>query len=47
MEEARGSYPQEIVVELQSATTEDLEQNVTRIVKWIETWLENNKSAMT
>ena len=36
--EARSSYPAEIVVELQSETTEDLESNVARIVQWIEAW---------
>ncbi|XP_006454455.1 hypothetical protein AGABI2DRAFT_189728 [Agaricus bisporus var. bisporus H97] len=38
LEEARSSYPAEIVVELQSQTTEDLESNVTRIIGWIEAW---------
>ncbi|KAI0757120.1 P-loop containing nucleoside triphosphate hydrolase protein [Daedaleopsis nitida] len=38
LDEARSSYAQEIVVELQSESTEDLESNVTRIVQWIEAW---------
>ncbi|RPD63065.1 P-loop containing nucleoside triphosphate hydrolase protein [Lentinus tigrinus ALCF2SS1-6] len=38
LDEARSSYPQEIVVELQSEATEDLESNVARIVQWIEAW---------
>ncbi|RPD81877.1 P-loop containing nucleoside triphosphate hydrolase protein [Lentinus tigrinus ALCF2SS1-7] len=38
LDEARSSYPQEIVVELQSEGTEDLESNVARIVQWIEAW---------
>jgi adenylate kinase len=38
LEEARSSYPTEIIVELQSQTTEDLESNVTRIISWIEAW---------
>ncbi|THU91758.1 P-loop containing nucleoside triphosphate hydrolase protein [Dendrothele bispora CBS 962.96] len=37
-EEARSSYPQEIVVELKSESTEDLEANVARIVEWINVW---------
>jgi len=37
-EEARESYAAEIVVELTSESTEDLEANVTRIVQWIEDW---------
>ena len=36
LDEARSSYAQEIVVELQSEGTEDLESNVQRIVQWIE-----------
>lgn len=38
LEEARSSYPSEIVVELQSEGTEDLESNVARIVEWIRAW---------
>ncbi|KAE9410950.1 P-loop containing nucleoside triphosphate hydrolase protein [Gymnopus androsaceus JB14] len=38
LEEARSSYPEEIVVELKSESTDDLEANVTRIVDWIKSW---------
>nr|GAT47865.1 POS9-activating factor FAP7 [Mycena chlorophos] len=38
LEEARSSYPQEIVVELKSESMEDLQANVARIVQWIENW---------
>ncbi|EIM81981.1 P-loop containing nucleoside triphosphate hydrolase protein [Stereum hirsutum FP-91666 SS1] len=38
LEEARSSYAAEIVVELKSEGTEDLESNVARIVAWIEAW---------
>ncbi|KZT74742.1 P-loop containing nucleoside triphosphate hydrolase protein [Daedalea quercina L-15889] len=38
LDEARSSYASEIVVELKSESTEDLESNVARIVQWIETW---------
>lgn len=38
LEEARSSYPAEIVVELQSETTKDLESNVARIIEWIQVW---------
>ncbi|KAH9857892.1 P-loop containing nucleoside triphosphate hydrolase protein [Lenzites betulinus] len=38
IEEARSSYAAEIIVELQSEGTEDLESNVARIVQWIEAW---------
>lgn len=38
LEEARSSYPPQIVVELQSESTEDLEANVARMVDWIAQW---------
>ena len=41
LEEARSSYPAEIVVELQSENMEQLEANVARIVDWITLWLKN------
>ena len=38
LEEARSSYPSEIVVELQSEGMENLESNIARIVEWIKVW---------
>ena len=38
LDEARESYAKEIVVELKSESTEDIENNVDRIVQWIRTW---------
>ena len=38
LDEARSSYPEQIVVELKSEGTEDLESNVVRIVQWINAW---------
>ncbi|KAI0064880.1 P-loop containing nucleoside triphosphate hydrolase protein [Artomyces pyxidatus] len=38
IDEARSSYAEEIVVELKSEGTEDLESNVSRIVQWIQAW---------
>ncbi|TFK76961.1 P-loop containing nucleoside triphosphate hydrolase protein [Pluteus cervinus] len=38
LEEARSSYPEEIVVELKSEGMEDLEGNVARLVDWIRAW---------
>lgn len=38
LDEARGSYAQEIVIELKSETTEDLESNVERLVQWVKAW---------
>lgn len=43
MEEARSSYPAEIVVDLESETSDHLEANVERIIGWITQWLENSK----
>ena len=45
LEDARESYASEIIVELQSETTEDLEANVARIVEWIQAWRANNTDA--
>ena len=41
--EAKESYPEEIVHELPSNTEKDLEQNVERIISWISQWLKDNK----
>ena len=38
LEEARSSYPPEIVVELQSEGMSDLEANIARMVEWIRAW---------
>lgn len=43
LEEARDSYDEEIVVELQSNSTEELESNVERIQGWLKQWKEDNK----
>ena len=45
LEEARSSYPAEIIVELQSENMEQLEANVARIVEWITLWLKNQGSS--
>lgn len=38
LEEARSSYPAEIVVELRSETPDEMDSNVDRIVQWIKDW---------
>ncbi|KIO23179.1 hypothetical protein M407DRAFT_244879 [Tulasnella calospora MUT 4182] len=38
LDDAKESYAEEIVVELRSDSTEDLESNVDRIVSWIQNW---------
>jgi adenylate kinase len=42
LEDARDTYPPEIVIELKSNTMEDLDSNVERIKSWIEQWHKNN-----
>ena len=42
LDDAQESYEADIVVELKSESTEDLEQNVNRIILWIDAWLKNN-----
>ncbi|GMH47458.1 hypothetical protein TrLO_g2707 [Triparma laevis f. longispina] len=41
-EEARESYAEEIVHEVQSNTVEDMEANVERVKQWAEAWKANN-----
>lgn len=41
-DEARESYQPGIVVELESNAMEDLEENVARIVAWIDQWIKDN-----
>jgi len=43
-EEARESYDPEIVHELPSNTTDDMESNISRIEQWMAAWSENNTS---
>lgn len=42
LQEARDSYDKEIVIELKSNTTDDMESNVERIEAWITQWTTNN-----
>ncbi|GJJ09481.1 hypothetical protein Clacol_003704 [Clathrus columnatus] len=42
LDEAREAYNPDIVIELQSETTGDLESNVNRIISWMEAWMRNN-----
>lgn len=41
LDEARESYDEEIVVELQSDSLDDIDLNVERIQQWIEQWKED------
>ncbi|KAK6541583.1 factor activating pos9 [Orbilia ellipsospora] len=42
LEEARDAYDEEIVIELQSNESEEIESNVERITSWFEQWKKNN-----
>lgn len=47
LQDALDSYAQEIVVELDSNTTEEMDKNVDRIIAWQETWLKQHKKGVT
>ena len=47
LEEARGAYDEDIVVELRSDEVEDVEGNVERIERWIENWKSNQSEKQT
>ena len=47
LQEARESYGDEIVVELQSATADEMESNLDRIEAWITQWKVDNGVATT
>ena len=38
LQEARDSYDEEIVVELQSDDADQVEQNIERLESWVEQW---------
>lgn len=42
LNDARESYAQEIVVELHSESPEQIEQNIERIVAWVQAWRSNH-----
>lgn len=42
LDEARESYKEEIVVELQSSSDGDVEGNVERVEQWVEQWRKDN-----
>ncbi|KFY20773.1 hypothetical protein V491_03435 [Pseudogymnoascus sp. VKM F-3775] len=45
LQEARDSYDEEIVVELTSNTSEEVDSNVARIEAWFAQWIKDNNSA--
>lgn len=42
LQEARESYDENIVVELKSNTTDEMDSNVDRIEAWIKQWKKDN-----
>ena len=38
LDEAREAYKEEIVIELKSESTEDVEGNLERAEQWVESW---------
>jgi len=44
LQEARDSYDSEIVVELASNTSEEMESNIERVEAWIKQWIADNRS---
>ena len=45
LQEARDSYDEEIVVELRSDSSEEMEANVERIESWVKQWRKDNVEA--
>jgi len=44
LQEARDAYDEEIIVELSSDTSEEMDSNIDRIEAWISQWKVNNHS---
>jgi adenylate kinase len=45
LQEARDSYDEEIVVELQSDDLDQIDENIERIQAWIENWKKDHSEA--
>lgn len=45
LEEAKSSYPEDIVVALQSDTVEDISRNVTVLTEWASNWRPSRPSS--
>lgn len=43
LDEARESYDEEIIVELRSESTEEVESNIERIVQWYAAWTQSKQ----
>jgi adenylate kinase len=45
LQEARDSFDEQIVIELTSNTSDEMESNIDRIVAWAEQWKQDNASS--
>jgi adenylate kinase len=43
LQEARDSYDEEIIVELTSNTSDEMDNNIERIETWIKSWIRTNE----
>ncbi len=44
LQEARESYDAEIVIELTSNTSDEMESNIDRIEAWARQWISDNRT---
>lgn len=44
LQEARDSYDEEIIVELTSNTSDEMETNIERIEAWLKQWKKDNNA---
>lgn len=44
LQEAREAFDEEIVVELTSNTSDEMESNVSRVEAWLEQWRKDHSS---
>lgn len=42
LQEAREAFIEEIVIELQSNTSDDMDSNIDRIETWVKQWKQDN-----
>lgn len=45
LQEARDAFDEQIVIELRSDTTEEMDSNVDRIEAWVKQWKQDNASS--
>lgn len=45
LQEARDSYDENIIVELTSNTSEEMESNIDRVEAWVKQWRTDNNVA--